>query len=75
MPGWTWTAGQADASTLKVTFTNGIRTLEFDATLGSDGTIAAAVNEPIASAAASPTNHENEHEGAAVEHEGYEEDD
>jgi hypothetical protein len=48
-PGWTWSLAQSDASALAVTFTNGVRTLEFTAVLGPDGTITAAVEEPIAS--------------------------
>ncbi len=64
-PGWTWSAAQTDASTLKVTFTDGHRTLEFHATVGPDGTIAAAVNEPIVSAAPTrpPGDDGHTHEG------------
>ena len=68
--GWTWSLAQTDASHLTVTFTDGTRTLEFVAEAGADGTVAASVNEPIATAAASANNgdDESEHE----EHEEYE---
>ena len=51
-----------------VSFTNGTRTLEFVATLNPDGTVGAAVNEPIVTAAP-PANggggyeDDDEHEG------------
>jgi hypothetical protein len=46
-PGWAWSLAQADSSALSVTFTDGVRTLEFTASIGPDGTITAAVEEPI----------------------------
>jgi hypothetical protein len=49
--GWSWTLSQSDSSQLMVSFTDGTRTLEFVATLNPDGTIGAAVNEPIVTAA------------------------
>ncbi len=66
--GWTWTLSQTDLKVLKVTFTNGTRTLEFTGTLKPDGTVDAAVNEPITQAAPAANSgngggeHENEHE-------------
>ena len=57
-PGWTWSLAQSDPSALTVTFTantstGGVRTLHFTASIGPDGTITAAVEEPIVSV--SPT--------------------
>ncbi|HEX4981179.1 MAG TPA: hypothetical protein VFV63_05750 [Ilumatobacteraceae bacterium] len=52
-PGWTWSLAQSDPSALMVTFDNGVRTLNFTASIGPDGTIIAAVEEPIVSV--SPT--------------------
>jgi hypothetical protein len=49
--GWTWNLTQTSQDSLMVTFTNGTRTLEFTASKNADGTIAAAVNEPIITAA------------------------
>jgi hypothetical protein len=81
-PGWTWNVAQSDASALTVTFTDGTRTLEFHASVDSNGAIAAAVNEPILVAAPNGSDddhgdddeHEDdEHEGE--EHEGGEDDD
>jgi hypothetical protein len=45
--GWTWSLNQPGATQLTVTFTNGTRTLVFQATLGADGKIQANVSEPI----------------------------
>ncbi len=67
--GWTWTLSQTDLKVLKVTFTNGARTLEFTGTLKPDGTVDAAVNEPITQAAPAANagsgggEHEHEYEG------------
>jgi hypothetical protein len=49
--GWTWNLTQTSPDALMVTFTNGTRTLEFTASRNADGSIAAAVNEPIITAA------------------------
>jgi hypothetical protein len=53
--GWTWTLSQNSSQQLTVSLTDGTRTLEFVATLNSDGTVGAAVNEPIVTAAPAPT--------------------
>ena len=45
--GWTWTLSQTDSKQLTVSLTNGTRNLEFVATLNPEGTVGAAVNEPI----------------------------
>jgi hypothetical protein len=45
--GWTWTSSQSSPTSLTVVMTNGLRTFEFSATLAEDGTITAAVSEPI----------------------------
>jgi hypothetical protein len=45
--GWTWTLNQTSSQQLTVSLTNGTRNLEFVATLNPDGTVGAAVNEPI----------------------------
>lgn len=52
--GWTWTLAQDDPNALQVTMTNGIRTFEFQATRGPDGTIAASVNEPVVTRSPAP---------------------
>ncbi|MGB8858323.1 MAG: hypothetical protein WCC60_03660 [Ilumatobacteraceae bacterium] len=49
--GWTWSLAQTSPGQLMVTFTDGTRTLEFTAVKNADGTVAAAVNEPIVTAA------------------------
>jgi hypothetical protein len=90
-PGWTWSLAQSDPSALAVTFTDGVRTLVFTAVLGPDGTIAAAVEEPIVSVSSTvPTaqgeDHDDdeddddeyeddEHEDDEYEHEGRDDDD
>ena len=51
--GWTWSLAQSDPSALTVIFTDAVRTLNFTASIGPDGTITAAVEEPIVSV--SPT--------------------
>jgi hypothetical protein len=66
--GWTWSLSQSAATQLTVTFTNGVRTLEFVATQNADGTVSAAVNEPVvtpAPAANAPASgsHGESHEG------------
>jgi hypothetical protein len=66
--GWTWSLSQSSAQQLTVTFTNGVRTLEFVATQNADGTVSAAVNEPVVTPApASNTpasgSHGESHEG------------
>jgi hypothetical protein len=54
--GWTWTLSQTSSQQLTVSLTNGTRTLEFVATLNSDGTVGAAVNEPIVTPAPAASN-------------------
>lgn len=46
-PGWTWKLSQESSAVLRVTFTDGRRTLELSAMGGPDGPIAAAVDEII----------------------------
>lgn len=46
-PGWRWTMTQTDPATLSATFTDGSRTLQFDASADRAGAIAASVTEPI----------------------------
>lgn len=46
-PGWSWTLVQSSASSLRITFTNGSRTLEFTATIAADGSLSTTVTEPI----------------------------
>jgi hypothetical protein len=71
--GWSWSLAQPDASALAVTFTDGVRTLEFTAALGADGTITAAVTEPIVSVSPSvPAGYEDDD---GYEHDEYEDDD
>ncbi len=53
-PGWTPTATQPDAMSLRVAFDNGTRTVVFTATLSADGTIVADVTEPVIVAGATP---------------------
>jgi hypothetical protein len=88
-PGWTWSLAQSDASALAVTFTDGVRTLVFTAVLGPDGTITAAVEEPIVSVSSIvPTaqgeyeddddeyeDDDDEYEDEDEEHEGRDDDD
>jgi hypothetical protein len=81
-PGWTWSLAQSHPSTLTVTFTDGVRTLEFTASLSPDGTITASVEEPIASVSSStvpPTQYQDDdHEDddhEDDEHEGGDDDD
>lgn len=45
--GWNWTLMQSSESSLRVTFTDGNRTLEFTATAATDGTISTFVSEPV----------------------------
>jgi hypothetical protein len=66
-PGWTWALTQTDSASLSITFTDGERTLRFDATAG-DGTIAASVDEPTTATGF-------QHEGDEDEHEGRDDDD
>ena len=68
-PGWTWSSVQADASVLTVSFTDGTRALEFSASVGPDGQITAAVNEPIVAAVANGSNDDHGVDGADGEHE------
>lgn len=44
--GWTWSSTQPGPTDLTVTFTNGVRTLDFVAVLNPDGTVGARVDEP-----------------------------
>jgi hypothetical protein len=79
-PGWTWRLVQADASAVTVTFTDGARTLEFSASVGPDGAIAAGVNEPIAAASRPASDDDHEVDGRDddhddEEHEGGDDDD
>lgn len=53
-PGWSWWLTQTQTDSLLVTFTNGTRTLQFNASADGNGTITAQVSEPAAIAA--PTN-------------------
>jgi hypothetical protein len=82
-PGWTWSLAQTDASALTVSFTDGTRMLEFSASVGPDGEITAAVNEPIVAAVANGSydghgadgdDDEHEHD-EHEEHEGADDDD
>lgn len=52
--GWTWTLAQDDPNALQVTMTNGIRTFEFQATRGVDGSVVATVDEPIVTGSPAP---------------------
>lgn len=45
--GWTWSLNQSGPTDLAVTFTNGVRTLEFAATTTAEGNVAASVTEPM----------------------------
>jgi hypothetical protein len=71
--GWTWSLSQTGTHQLTVTFTNGVRTLEFVATQNADGTVSAGVNEPVVAPAAS-TNTASSPVGGG-EHEGGGDDD
>jgi len=51
--GWRWELGQSAGDALKVTFTNGSRTLVFAAQAAADGAISAGVTEPVARPTAS----------------------
>jgi hypothetical protein len=74
--GWTWSLAQSDASALAVTFADGVRTLEFTASLGPDGTITAAVEEPIVSVSSTvPTAQYQGDDHEDEEHEGRDDDD
>jgi len=44
-PGWTWQLSQTRLDVLTVVFTNGTRTLDFQASIGPSGAISAAVTE------------------------------
>jgi hypothetical protein len=62
--GWTWTLAQTQPSELMVTFTNGVRTLEFVGTIGADANITGSVTEPIVTpATVSSTPYDDDHEG------------
>lgn len=52
--GWTWSSTQADAGHLTVTFTDGVRTLDFVAAVNADGSVAARVEEPQVIAGPAP---------------------
>jgi hypothetical protein len=72
-PGWTWSLAQSDPSALTVTFTantstTGVRSLNFTASIGPDGTITASVEEPIVSV--SPTTTPTQYQGDDDDHEG-----
>lgn len=74
--GWTWTLTQSSAQQLTVSLTDGTRILEFVATLNADGTIGAAVNEPIVTAApAAGSNGGGGYEDDDDSHEGGDDDD
>jgi hypothetical protein len=69
--GWTWSLAQPGPDQLTVTFTDGVRTLEFVATATSEGNIGASVNEPIVQPSPAPTvggQHDDDDDG----HEEYE---
>ena len=68
-PGWTWSSAQADASALTVSFTDGTRALEFSASVGPDGEITAAVNEPIVAAVENGSYDDHGVDGDDDEHE------
>ena len=80
-PGWTWTAGPADATHVELTFTDGVRTVVFTATRAADGTVDAQVDEPAsrAASAATATTPASSHDDAGdhdhEEHEGRDDDD
>jgi hypothetical protein len=82
-PGWTWSLAQSDPSALTVAFTDGARTLNFTASIGPDGTITAAVEEPIVSVSPSapPAKYQGDDDDGYdddyedEEHEGGEDDD
>lgn len=52
--GWEWSNEQSGADELTVTFTSGATTYEFHATVGTDGLIAARVDQPIVNVVRSP---------------------
>jgi hypothetical protein len=76
-PGWMWSLAQTDASALTVSFTDGTRALEFSASVGPDGEITAAVNEPIVAAVENGSygDHVVDDEHEHVGHEGADDDD
>ena len=78
-PGWTWTAGPADATHVELTFTDGVRSLVFTATRAADGTVDAQVDEPASRAApaATTTTPASSHDEADdhEDHEGRDDDD
>lgn len=53
MPGWSWTLVQSSSTSLRITFTNGSRKLEFTAAVGPDGSLSTAVVEPSTEATSS----------------------
>ncbi len=78
--GWTWVLNQSSQTELTVTMTNGVRALDFVATLTPDGNVSASVNEPIVTPAPPVTNNNGGggHETGGHEtggHEGGESDD
>lgn len=73
--GWTWSLVQPNAAELAVTFTDGVRTLEFIAVAAPDGTITASVNEPVIAPAPAAPSGTGQHESEDEEHEGGEDDD
>jgi hypothetical protein len=77
-PGWTWTADPSDSAHVKLTFTDGVRSLVFTAARASDGSIAARVDEttPGTSVNATATTASSSHDGGHDdEHEGRDDDD
>jgi hypothetical protein len=54
-PGWTWQLSQTRLDALTVVFTNGTRTLDFQASIAPSGAIAAAVTEVPPTTAPAPT--------------------
>lgn len=68
--GWSWSLAQPGPNDLTVTFTDGARTLEFTASVTSDGNIAAGVSEPMVQPATAPSG--GRHDDDDDEHEEYE---
>lgn len=70
-PGWTATPVAATDADVAVTFTNGIRTLEFSATVGPDGTAIGDLTEAAPAPAPSSSSSSDHHDTADGHHDDH----
>lgn len=74
-PGWSWTLVQSSSTSLRITFTNGTRTLEFTATIAADGSLSTAVIEPSTDSVSTADENVDDDYEEYEEYEGSDDDD